>query len=222
VDFSHATLRPYFKGSSQFCTAVGLSHKAIGHYTYLIQESVSASFEVLTSWNGMERLSMCTGAYSSSLAKIIVYCSGHRFGYINSVNISPHAINRSVGQYFELWKSFSCGILGSHGPSIPWFSILLAQACLLVEVLNHTPTRERQSRDLCPFTVDGLLEPLRKVKETQRLHSPSFQAAHVTNEDLVLPGGYMLSKYSMIMTSCPVCKRMTRVRIIFTQDFATS
>ncbi|KAF1829906.1 cytochrome P450 82A2 [Decorospora gaudefroyi] len=41
------------------------------------------------------------------------------------------------------------------------------------------------------------------IKETQRLYSPSFQAARVANKDVVLPGGYHLPQHSVMIASFP-------------------
>ncbi|WYZ42279.1 hypothetical protein EsH8_V_001174 [Colletotrichum jinshuiense] len=41
------------------------------------------------------------------------------------------------------------------------------------------------------------------VKETQRMHNPSFQTARNAREDVVLPGGYFLPKGSVIIPTFP-------------------
>lgn len=41
------------------------------------------------------------------------------------------------------------------------------------------------------------------VKETQRLHSPSFQPARNTRRDIVLPGGYRLPAGAILIPSLP-------------------
>lgn len=41
------------------------------------------------------------------------------------------------------------------------------------------------------------------VKETQRVHSPSFQPARNARQDVVLPGGYRLPKGAIIIPSLP-------------------
>ncbi|KAH8689265.1 cytochrome P450 [Phaeosphaeriaceae sp. PMI808] len=41
------------------------------------------------------------------------------------------------------------------------------------------------------------------IKETQRLYSPSFQAARVVKKDVVFPGGYYLPQHTVMIASFP-------------------
>jgi len=76
----------------------------------------------------------------------------------------------------------------------------LAQDRLRAEIVEHTPKCGEEwtfaKLQSMPFLNNF-------IKETQRLHSPSFQAARVANKDVVLPGGYYLPQRSVMIASFP-------------------
>ncbi|GME33049.1 putative cytochrome p450 protein [Neofusicoccum parvum] len=74
------------------------------------------------------------------------------------------------------------------------------QERLLLELVDHgaAPGKQWTYEEIhaLPF-LDAF------VKETQRVHSPSFQPARNTRQDVVLPGGYRLPKGAVIIPSLP-------------------
>ncbi|BCS27912.1 cytochrome P450 [Aspergillus puulaauensis] len=77
---------------------------------------------------------------------------------------------------------------------------------LLQEVLDHGATSEKQwtydEIQAMPF-LDAF------VKETQRMHSPSFQPARNVKQDIILPGGWSLPRGSILIPSIPHLHRHT-------------
>lgn len=77
---------------------------------------------------------------------------------------------------------------------------------LLQELLDHGATPDKQ------WTYDEIQEmPFLDafVKETQRMHSPSFQPARNVKQDIVLPGGWSLPRGSILIPSIPHLHRHT-------------
>lgn len=74
------------------------------------------------------------------------------------------------------------------------------QERLLQEIIDHGGDGERK------WTYDeihGMKFLDSFVKETQRLHSPSFQTARNAKQDVVLPGGYLVPKGSTVISCFP-------------------
>jgi cytochrome P450 len=74
------------------------------------------------------------------------------------------------------------------------------QERLLQEIIDHGGDGERE------WTYDevhGMKFLDCFVKETQRLHSPSFQTARNAKQDVVLPGGYLVPKSSTVISCFP-------------------
>lgn len=70
------------------------------------------------------------------------------------------------------------------------------QARLLQELVDHNITDET---NITADQVDDLPELAKYVKEMQRRHNPSYQPGRTAQKDLILPGGYTLSKGDVVI-----------------------
>lgn len=84
------------------------------------------------------------------------------------------------------------------------------QDSLLQELVDTLPAEAfgpDADGDITPFLTYDLIQELTYldhfVKETQRLHSPSFQPARNTLRDAIVPGGYHIPAGSILTPSMP-------------------
>jgi cytochrome P450 len=79
------------------------------------------------------------------------------------------------------------------------------QERLLQELIDNNTAGEAIAKDTTPQWSDlNSLSFLNNfVRETLRLHGPSFQTARNAKQDVILPGGYLLPKGSVIIPTFP-------------------
>ncbi|QIW98537.1 hypothetical protein AMS68_004055 [Peltaster fructicola] len=72
------------------------------------------------------------------------------------------------------------------------------QARLLQELIDHDIT---DTTNITAEMIDKMTELDKIVKETQRRHNPSFQPGRTAQKDLVLPGGYRVTKGTVVIAA---------------------
>ncbi|CAI6340149.1 unnamed protein product [Periconia digitata] len=68
---------------------------------------------------------------------------------------------------------------------------------------NPQPSDKKENKRWTYDEIHGLKFLDAFLKEVLRLHSPNYQTARNAKEDVVLPGGYLIPKGSVVMTSFP-------------------
>jgi cytochrome P450 len=70
------------------------------------------------------------------------------------------------------------------------------QARLLQELIDHDIS---DTTSITAEQIDSLPELGNFVRETQRMHNPSYQPGRTAQKDLILPGGYALKKGTVVI-----------------------